>query len=242
MIAKINDVQFVSSQKVLDIYYDTEQPEPTVPIMWLPGGAWQFHDEDVGVSLEIMKSLVPHGYTVFAVRYLRAPVYKLWAIINSCWEAYRFIQNYPNVIPEKTILSGGSAGGYLALLAGVREAWGAGIVAFYAPTNLTNVATEHWNPSWLPDLLGGANPAHESPANYGRNVPTLLVHGEQDEWVKIEQSIWMHQALTAAGAPVELWRVNHAGHCLQPRNGPISPSIEETEAKVLEFCNYWVKE
>jgi len=52
--------------------------------------------------------------------------------------------------------------------------------------------------------------------------PFLVLHGEADQLVPIEQSEILPAKLQAAGVPAELVRVANAGHGFIPENGKAS--------------------
>lgn len=54
--------------------------------------------------------------------------------------------------------------------------------------------------------------------------PTLLMHGEQDGIVGAEHSVWLHQALLAAGADSTLELIPGADHCFI--GTPIEPHLD----------------
>ena len=65
--------------------------------------------------------------------------------------------------------------------------------------------------------------------------PFLILHGENDPLVPIEQSEMLYDALAAAGVPVQLVRVANAGHGLVPAGGRPDPTREETNAIIVAF-------
>ncbi len=147
------------------------------------------------------------------------------------------------VDPERIVIMGDSAGAHLALLAAyapeefppscalpaVRPA---GVIALYPPTELVSLQRSGgWRyPDVLPgdgvlDLMGGAAPEQDprayaaaSPltwvARVGAGVPrTLVVHGEADRVVPVDQSRRLVAALEQVGAErasVEAPFANHA--------------------------------
>jgi acetyl esterase/lipase len=72
--------------------------------------------------------------------------------------------------------------------------------------------------------------------------PFLLIHGDHDTVVPIEQSIYMKQALQHAGVQVKLIKVRHAEHALKPVDSDdIQPSFVELEAAIDQFIQDHLK-
>ncbi len=85
-----------------------------------------------------------------------------------------------------------------------------------------------------PDIYAIASPIPHVTAD---DPPLLLVHGELDRVVSIIQSRMMYQAYRQAGLEATLIKVTGAEHGLkQVTDSPISPSPEEINRIVLEFC------
>ena len=87
-------------------------------------------------------------------------------------------------------------------------------------------------------MFGDFDPALASPVTYVSpdDPPFLLLHGEADRLVPIEQSQILLAALQTANVPAELVIVSNAGHSFKSENGQsISPSLQELGQKVIEF-------
>jgi acetyl esterase/lipase len=115
---------------------------------------------------------------------------------------------------------GHSAGGQLALWAASREAPAVRVTRVVAQAAVCNL-TVAGEPAW--DLLGG-RPA-DVPERYDAadpmrllplGVPTLLVHGAEDETVPVKRSREYFAAAREAGDPVELVEPVPGGHRLHP--------------------------
>ena len=124
---------------------------------------------------------------------------------------------------------GDSAGGHLALMAALTGAEARGVVAWFPVTDLARLLDDvaeaggHPDPgpesrealflgapaASVPDLAREASPVnHAGPAA----PPVLLMHGAADDLVPPAQSIRLAEALTRAGATVELELVPGATH------------------------------
>ena len=115
---------------------------------------------------------------------------------------------------------GHSAGGQLALWAAARAEPRVPVlrvVAQAAVCNLTVAGEPAWNflggkPNEVPDRYDAADPMRLLPLG----VPTLLVHGAEDETVPVERSREYAAAARAAGDPVELVEPVPGGHRVHP--------------------------
>ena len=71
--------------------------------------------------------------------------------------------------------------------------------------------------------------------------PTLIVHGEQDTTVPLQQSQRFYDQLKAAGVPTELILVKNAAHGLVPEGGELSPSIDEVNRRIADFFDLYLR-
>ena len=128
----------------------------------------------------------------------------------------------PDLDGGRTAICGGSAGGMLALLVALRRPdLVRACAVFYAVTDLRDLAAVDYRfEQHYTERLVGPLPAHEatylerSPITYagGLRVPTLMVHGDADPVVPIEQMRAFADRARAAGAPVEVREYPGEGH------------------------------
>lgn len=135
---------------------------------------------------------------------------------------------------------GASAGGHLAALLGVTSGveWSGAVgehldesdavdavVAWFAPLDLaamlgrTPLEADVLPPPREHELLGTSTPTPEAVAQASPAAqvtryaaPFMLMHGDRDRMVPLEQSERMHRALVAAGVPCTLVTLGGAGH------------------------------
>ncbi len=92
-------------------------------ILWLHGGALIFGDRGT-ISAEQLERYVKAGYTIVAADYRLAPEVKIDAILEDVLDAYQWISirgsDLFQIDPGRIAVIGHSAGGYLALMAGLR--------------------------------------------------------------------------------------------------------------------------
>lgn len=179
------------------------------------------------------------GYVAVSVSYRLAPKHKFPAMIEDCRSAVRFLRANAkayNIDPDKFAALGFSAGGHLALLCGLADK-SAGfdvgenldvsgkvqcVIDFFGPTDLSlYAATPGIEDGYIVPVLGKGvktDPAavykRASPLGYvSRDAPpTLILHGNLDWIVPIKHSEMLQQAMTDAGAKVEMVTVQFGGH------------------------------
>jgi acetyl esterase/lipase len=242
----------------LDLYLPEKTDGPVPVILWIHGGGWQSGSKDMCLPLRqgyVAKgyAVASIGYrlsgdAIFpaqiqdckaAVRWLRAHA-KEYGIDSGRFGAW-----------------GSSAGGHLVVLlgtsGGVRE-WDRGphpdqssavqaVCDFYGPTDLTIFVNtpgyESHARSESPEakLLGGAVadvPAKARQANPITYVteddpPFLIVHGDGDRTVPLNQSQLLFEALNKVRVPAHFHTIKGAGH------GDPGFSDEKIDAMVTAF-------
>jgi acetyl esterase/lipase len=183
--------------------------------------------------------LAHEGYVAVTVTYRLAPKYPFPAAVHDCKAAVRWLRaSAPkyHIDPDRIGVTGGSAGGHLALFlgvtGGVQEFEGDGghpeqssrvacVVSYYGPSDFTKSYGKSVDAAEvLPLFLGGdlktARHRHivASPLYWVTPdaAPTLCVHGTKDPYVAYEQAVWMVDRLKAADVEAELLTLDGAGH------------------------------
>lgn len=208
---------------LVDIYRPPEPLETRPGVLLIHGGGFQMGDRKQLTWYGLM--LGRRGYLCVACEY-RLAREALWpAQIHDVKTALRWMRANAGELGidrERIAVWGHSAGAHLALIAGGTrnhppfegEGGNAGagtdlaaVVAYYGPAELWR-AEEGWSP--IEVLFGEDGTAEQgrsaSPLSYvdGSYPPTLLIHGAADATVPVGQSTLMYEALSEAGAPVEL--------------------------------------
>jgi len=200
--------------------------------------------------------LAQRGYVAATASYRLAPRHQFPAALEDSKAAVRFLRANAarfGLDPMRIGVTGGSAGGHLALMVGLTGPLkifeGSGphldqssavqaIVNYYGPTDFTQSYGKSVDAhEVLPLFLGGdlehARQAHiaASPLNYVTPLapPTLTIHGTQDKYVAYEQGTWITSKLATNGVDAELETLAEAGH------GFKGADAERAEARLMGF-------
>ena len=188
--------------------------------------------------------LVEAGYTVFAVNHRTAPLNNYPSQLEDVERAVRFVRHHATrwgIDPDRMGGVGGSSGGHLTLLLGLRDsperaddpdavnresAKLQAIVPWAPPADLMLINSTFVSGT-LASLFGMRLMARDSETSPQflkyRNAspihhvssddpPTLLIHGDADIGVPIRHSEILQEKLRAAGVPVELLVIPDGGH------------------------------
>jgi dipeptidyl aminopeptidase/acylaminoacyl peptidase len=71
--------------------------------------------------------------------------------------------------------------------------------------------------------------------------PFLLIHGERDELVPVEQSQLMYDRLAQTGVPAQLIIVRNAGHSMTAPGDSATPTLGEINQSILAFLAQYLK-
>lgn len=215
--------------------------QPPVLIVWVHGGAWRAGskaDMPLRPLLEHGYAVASVDYRLSPVAKFPAQVHDIKAAIRFL----RGKQAEFGIDARRIAIAGSSAGGHLAALVGVtnghRELEGRvgvhldqssdvqAIIDLFGPTNFHSIlkqSTPHGLGVRKPafDLLLGGQPddvpelAHlASPTEHvdERDPPLLLIHGDQDPQVPINQSHELHGRYKSLRRPVQFEVLHGAAH------------------------------
>jgi acetyl esterase/lipase len=224
---------------MLDLYAPASQHGPL--IVWVHGGAWRSGSKKEMPLGELVAAGCPAAsveYRLSTVAKFPAQVHDIKAAIRFL----RGRQKELGIDASKIVVAGSSAGGHLAALVGVTngnsELEGTigdhlqessavqGIISFFGGSNLTTIlaqSTPHGLSVRVPALellLGGLPEAKPELARLASPVfhvdahdpPLLLVHGDQDAQMPVNQALELEGAYTEAGCKVRLEIIHGAGH------------------------------
>jgi acetyl esterase/lipase len=148
-----------------------------VPVAIVHGGCWRA-TYDRSLSDRLVGDLVRRGYETWNIEYRRLDAGGTWP------EPVDDVVAALGLCPAPPLVVGHSAGGHLALLAAHRVAV-AGVVAQAPITSLPDALRLGACRGAVERLLAAGAP---SPDDDPVDVPTLVIHGEEDEHVPIEVS------------------------------------------------------
>jgi acetyl esterase/lipase len=192
-----------------------------------------------------------YGVVVVSVDYrLSRPGAPTWpGNLDDVREAVRWVRHHADdygVDPERIAVIGSSAGAHLALMlafdashspGGDRSSRVAAVVDLYGPTDLralraSRAATGEpvtlmvgGRPEDMPERYDAASPLlHVTP----KVPPVLIIHGDEDALVPLEQSVALDAKLTESGVPHKLMVVPGARHGFELRVGasPRAPALD----------------
>jgi acetyl esterase/lipase len=218
----------------LDLYLPhTDGPLPV--IVYVHGGGWRrgSRREPLPVlGADFYDSLAAQGFAVAAIDYRLSGEARFPAPLEDVRTAVGWVRDnaaFYGLDAERVFLWGDSSGGHLALLAALTGSKVHGVVAWFPVTDLAGMPSDVAEAGGVPDpgpdsreaLLLGA-PARSVPdvayqaspvAHVSAGAPPiLLMHGSVDDMVPAVQSVRLAEALSAAGATVELELVPGATH------------------------------
>ena len=230
--------EYLNERCVLDIYYpNTEKGFPT--IVWFHGGGL------TGGNKYIPEELKGKGVGVVAVNYrlypkVKAPVYIEDAAAAVAW-VLKHIGEYGGD-PELVIVSGHSAGGYLASMVGLDKRWLlvhgidanniAGLVPFsgHAITHFT-VREERGIEGTRP-IIDDLAPLYHVRADA---PPLLLITGDREMEMlgRYEENAYLMRMMKVAGHPdTRLYEMDGYGHSM---TAPAFPLLLKEVERIVEL-------
>jgi acetyl esterase/lipase len=176
------------------------------------------------------------GFNVVNVEYRLAKVSLAPAAVEDCLCALRYVAAHAktyNIDATKLVVSGGSAGGHLALTTGMipesagldRECPGvplpkvAAIVNWYGITDVVDLLDganrKTYAVAWLSSMPNREEVARRvSPLQYVRPglPPILTIHGDADPTVPYQHAVRLHEGLAKADVPNQLLTIPGGKH------------------------------
>lgn len=211
-------------------------------VIFMVSGGWVSSWTPPEQTAERFKDLLDKGFTVIPVRHGSSPKYFIPEIVSDVRRAVRFIRYNASrwgIDPNRLGVFGGSAGGHLSLVLGTASDAGdpaakepflkesdrvASVVAYFPPVDLRPLArgirpiappAEGARPDRFPAL----NFEKEKAPDYSPIVhvspddpPTLLIHGDKDDLVPVENSKIIYEAFKKNSVNTQLIIIEGAGH------------------------------
>ena len=208
-----------------------------LPAVVLPHGGPESYDRQEFDAL--VQSIAARGYAVIQPQFRGSYGfgYEHWAAGLGEWgramqddvsDAVKALSNVGFIDPDRVCIAGASYGGYSALAgAAFTPDLYRCAISIHGVSDLNamleheekDLGEDHWvieyfSRSIAKNYFTPERLAAHSPANFasGISAPVLLVHGEEDEIVPIEQSELMLEKLQAANKPVKYLPLKDTGH------------------------------
>jgi acetyl esterase/lipase len=245
---------------LLDLYRPTASKKRLPVVMWVHGGGWKNGSKDRCPATW----LVEHGYAVASINYRLIDTAQWPAQIDDCRAAVRWLRvnaKKYGLDGRHIGVWGGSAGGHLVALLGTLDpprservsSQVQAVCDFYGPSDLLTMPPNVLSPGRTvvdlaktngAKLLGGTvrdrpKLARQASALYQvskGDPPFLIVHGDKDPGVPLDQSRRLHNKLKAAGVTSTLYVVKGAGH------GGKAFQTQAVRKAVLEFFDRHLRE
>ncbi len=217
-------------ETVLDILQPTAKATGKRPgVIVIHGGGWTGGTKEALVEPMCLR-YVEKGFVVCNVEYRLAKVALAPAAVTDVLHAAQWFRKHAkeyNVDTKRIVVTGGSAGGHLALMVGMTPksaklgppAKVAAVVNFYGITDvgdqLQGPNERQYAVTWLPEQPGRMElAARVSPMTYVRKElpPILTLHGDADQTVPYEHGTKLTKALVDAGARAEMITVPGGKH------------------------------
>ncbi|MBN8417825.1 MAG: alpha/beta hydrolase [Verrucomicrobia bacterium] len=214
----------------MDLYVPkTAKPAPVV--LWIFGGGWRFGSKGYHVNVRDLTSV---GIAVASIQYRLSQAAVYPAQLEDCRAAAQWLRTNGaqyGIDASRMGASGESAGGQLAALLAAAEGKSRirAVCALYPATDIIDLGRLYAKPgklSLIDKLLGGpieekldlaadASPIdHVSPSL----PPFLIIHGDRDRVVPLQQSERLFFALADVGVESQFMVVSDKGHWFRLNN------------------------
>ena len=263
-VERVRDVTYASvgGEPLRMDVYRAGRPKPGMrppALVVVHGGSWRGGDK--GAMAAASRAWAAQGFVVFDVAYRLAPAHPFPAAVQDVRCAVGFVKANAarfGIDPERVVLVGRSAGAQVALVAAyapptselgpscpVDSTDVRAVVAYYAPTRMSyhDIIQPELAPGALDDYLGGA--PTDVPGAYRlarpftwigpETPPTLLLHGERDQFVRLRDAVELGEALAEAGRPYAVVLLPWANHGFDVNfNGTHSQRVRPYVDRFLE--------
>lgn len=222
----------------LDLYLPGDRSKPAPVVVFVHGGGWKNGSRQSAERTAAW--LKEHGFAVASIDYRLTDVARWPAQINDCYAAVRWIRDHADAYGlngNHIGAWGASAGGHLVALMGTRPFPGTestssqvqAVCDWFGPSELMTMPPNKVGNGRTPEDVARSNGARLLGATV-RDVPKLaadasaidhvssddppflIMHGDQDPGVPLQQSRKLHARLVQAGVSSRLHVVEGAGH------------------------------
>ena len=237
----IRDIEFAhpdGHSLKLDLYLPEDRSEPVPVVVFVHGGGWKNGSRKSGEKTAAW--LTGHGIAVASIDYRLTDVARWPAQIDDCYAAVRWVRQHAGeyrLDGNHIGAWGTSAGGHLVALMGTRKFAGKetlssrvqAVCDWFGPSELLTMPPNNVGDGRSAEDVANSNGAKLLGATV-RDVPELardasgidhvtaddppflIMHGDKDPGVPLEQSRKLHAKLVHAGVSSRLHPVKDAGH------------------------------
>jgi acetyl esterase/lipase len=232
------------------------KPNRAAVVFVVSGGWISDHSMLKSFGPDIEKVFVDGGFTVFEVVHGAQPRFKVAEIVEQVRTAVRFVRAHATdygIDSNRVGVSGISTGGHLSLMiAGSPDSPVNAVAAIAPPADLANwgkpafVFTDDPQLAVLVPALGFDPKAPKkdvealvkqlSPITYvnAKYPPTLIIHGDSDKIVPLQQGQAMDHALAEAGVEHKLEVILGGGHDDTTFGPALMKAVQWFKAKLLK--------
>jgi acetyl esterase/lipase len=245
------------SPQTMDVYFP-EVGGPWPALVYVHGGAWMHGDK--AEAAMFARGMTAQGYVVISLNYRLYPVGRYPAMIQDVKCAIRSLRAHAdeyNLDPNRIGAMGASAGGHLVSLLGTSDdnsEWDVGeyldqssrvqaVVALAPVMDLTRSFPNADIELMRQVGFGEDNIVQASPITHVTpdDPPFLLIHGDRDELVPVEQSQLMYDRLVQANVPAQLVIVKNGRHSMTTPDGSATPTLAEINQIIQDFLATYLK-
>jgi acetyl esterase/lipase len=244
----------------MDVFFPTNVTGRNLPVvLYVHGGGWQMGSKSMLSMMPGPSELLRRGYLVVTMNYRLAPRHKFPAMIEDAKCAVRFLRAHAKdfrLDPARIGVMGDSSGGHLVALLGLTYDSagfeGAGwtdqssrvqaVVDLYGPTDFASGNTNFITLKLIHDAFGATNTTdpilkRANPVTYvsSRAPPFLILHGDMDNLVDLQQSAELDARLKAAGVDSTFVVITNFAHGYVPLGLKSSPDNAELSNLIADF-------
>lgn len=232
---KLSNIRYGSHERnVMDVYLPADRSPKTAFLVYIHGGAWTQGDKTY--DTKISEYLLSQGIAVANLNYRYANLTDthLPELLDDIDNVVKYLSSHSkewNTRKNGFSISGGSSGAHVSMMyAYTKNPQIKTIIEMCGPVDFTDVPTLQyvkaanllevldkmsgnkvvWSPGdKIPDAY-----AKTSPVKFVNQIPIMIIHGDKDEVVPIQQAYILENALKAKGTPYKLLVIPGAGHLI----------------------------